>query len=769
MSPLRAKSKIAILAALIAVAAAWLFIRYGGALPNAAEPKAHAAQSGSAAGQSPAPAVKPTVQPAAAKQAPRAEVPDESAFRPAAESPALRLWVDPSTAHFKVEHKESGRVWRSYSNPEYWSKETITGTWRNNIRSPIMLEYVNLANAKAQPKIISWLEDNGALENFQTTADGFKVTFSFTGTQFKIPVEVRLKDDYVETKIIDSGIQEGSLSLLNVKLYPLFGAEPSAGQEGYLLVPDGSGALIRFKENRTNDKSIYYENIYGNDVAFYSDRSSRNAAKMPVFGIKSGNQAMVAVIDGGEEYAKLFASPAGAFGQSNWVTPEWQYRSRFFQNTSKTRATGFFTYNKERFSVPERKVRYYLLEEDKSDYAGMAAKYREFLTKEKGLKPLTASAGTVPFFLNIIGADVKKGLLRDQYLNATSTSEAVDMVKRLYELGIENMTIQYSGWQNGGYSSYGGLFPVDKRLGGNGGMKRFVEFAHSLKLPVYLTANYTINNNGGDGFRPRYEGLRNLAGKLLEYENFNNREMITLTSPKFAAKVIAQDMRDYQSLGVDGIYFEEGIGRYLNSDFNDRYPATRSAALETQRQILRQTQEALGGAGAESANGYAWDQVKFIHRLPDDYSYELFIDESVPFAQIALHGIIAYTSDWSNLRDQFRSEFLRSIEYGAYPAYVFTSASSGDLKGAYSIWYYSTDYRDWETQALEEYKRFNQALGDVQDKAIIGHRTLAPNVKETVYEGGKRIIVNYNSEEYDASGVRVPAQDFIVDSRGIAR
>ncbi|MCU6794353.1 DUF5696 domain-containing protein [Paenibacillus sp. WQ 127069] len=723
------------------------------------------------------PAAPPASQPAATSApapqsagAAKSGLPEEAGFRAIAESSVLKLWVHDATAHFKVENKQTGQVWRSYPNPEQWAKETITGTWRNNLLSPIMLEYIDASNSKSQAKTISWTEDKGVLEGFQTTPNGFKVVFNFTGTQFKIPVEVRLQDDYVDAVIVDPDIKEGKLSLLNLKLYPLLGAEAyNDKQEGYLFVPDGSGALIRFKPNQANDKSFYRANVYGPDSGFFNETTARNPLRIPVFGLKSGAQGLVGVMVSGEEYGKVFASPNGAFGQYNWVTTEWQYRIKFFQNTSKKAQTGFFTYSKDRFTVPERKTRYYFLAPDKSDYVGMAETYRTYLVKDKSLKPVQPKSGEVPVYIDIIGADIKKGLLWDKYLKGTSTAEAIDMIKNLTARGLKNLTVQYAGWQQDGYSSHGGLFPVDSRIGGNEGMQQFIQYAHSQQIPVYLTANYTLNNNGRDRFWPMFDGLRDLAGKVIEFENYANHEMTTLVSPIFTASVAQKDLGSYKALGADGIYFNEGIGQYLNSDYNNSYQASRSEVLKSQQAILKQTKDTLGSVHAENANFYTLNEVNHIHRLADTYSYDIFVDESVPFTQIVLHGLITYTSEWSNLREQYRTDFLRSIELGAYPAYVFTSAPSGTMKGAYSVWYYSMNYRDWEAAAAEEYKRFNEALGDVQDKLIIGHRTLAPNVKETTYEGGKTIIVNYNEQEFTNGSIRVPAQDFIVGKRGAQR
>ncbi|WP_079909827.1 DUF5696 domain-containing protein [Paenibacillus sp. 32352] len=773
----RKRTKVVLSATLAATLSLSLFATQAVQTINAADPPAAGSgNAGDNAAKPDANAQAPAANTAAPAQAPatapvdvnkvKAELPNDANFKLAAQSDKLKLLVDSTTGHFQVEDKRNGEVWRSYPNVDLWPQETITGTWRNNLRSPIMVEYIDAANFKSQPKMTSLIEDKGVLEGFQTTATGFKVTFNFKTSGFKIPVEVNIKDDYVETKIIDSGIEEGKLSLLNLKLYPMFGAEPSVGQDGYMVVPDGSGALIRFKTKQINDKSIYRENMYGSDISFYAERTARQQAKMPVYGMKSGDKAFVAIMTGGEEYSKVFGSPSGAFGQSNWITAEWQYRIKFFQNTSKKGNAGFFTYSKERFTSDQRSTRYYLLDKTNADYVGMASKYREYLMKEQGVKPLQAASNKIPMFVDIVGADVKKGMLWDKYLLGTSTSQAMEMVKRLYGLGIENMSIQYLGWQKGGYSSFGGLFPVDKRLGGNEGMKQFIQFAHSLKVPVYLTANYTYNNNERDGFNARYDGMRNLAGKLMDFEMFASRDTITQMSPKFSAQSLSKDMSQFKELGADGIYFEDGIGRYLNSDFNTRAPSTRTETMHTQQEMLKETKETLGGVSVERANMYTLKDISHIHRIADDYSYDLFIDESIPFLQIALHGLVTYSSGWSNLRDQYKTEMLRSIEYGASPSFIFTYAPSEDMKGAYSVYYYSMNVHDWESTAVEEYQRYNKALGDVQTKFIVGHKTIAPNVKEVTYDGGKKVVINYNSTPYSDGKVTIPAQDFIVVQGG---
>jgi hypothetical protein len=144
----------------------------------------------------------------------------------------------------------------------------------------------------------------------------------------------------------------------------------------------------------------------------------------------------------------------------------------------------------------------------------------------------------------------------------------------------------------------------------------------------------------------------------------------------------------------------------------------------------------------------------------------LFSDRAIPFAQIALHGLVSYTTEYENDREQYRNDFLRDIEYGALPSYLFTAAQTSQLKSAYGIQPKSSYYPDWENEAVREYQRYNEALGEVQGQFIVGHQQIASGVNETTYANGKRIIVNYNKQPYRHNNVEIPAQDFVVMEGG---
>lgn len=710
----------------------------------------------------------------------KAEFPREADFVLAAENSTLRLKADRSTGHFVVEDKRNGHVWRSYPDLDLWKEEENTPAWTKHMQSPVFIKYVEFNMRKDQVKETNVIEQNGTIADFRLTGDGFSVTFSMPNIGFAVPVEVRLNEDYVEAKVPEQGLKDGktpeemqqfeaqnnkkdnNARITSIRLYSFLGAEASDREDGYLVIPDGPGTLIRFKKDRPANNNYYYERIYGDDLAYSNNNtmSIRKPIHMPVFGIKSGDKALLAVVRDGAEYASVLAAPSKSLNQYNWAAAEHGFRYKFFQPTDKRKINGFLTYSKDA-DAADRSVRYYFLDQGKADYAGMADRYRQYLIEETGMKPLKVDHPDIKLMVNFLGGDTEKGFLWDSYLPLTTTNQAKDIVNQLGKMGVKNMSVLYSGWQNGGYSDYGGPFPVDQRLGGNEGMREFAEFAHAKGHTVMLDGSpYVSNNTGRGGFRSSRDGLQDLGRVNIRT---GGRNGLNLVSPRFAENAIAEDLNNVKEIGVDGLTFGGAIGSILNSDYNERHAATREQSKEIQDRILQATADALGRVDVFAPNDYALKRATYVHGLYDEYSFDLFADETVPFMQIALHGLLTYSSGYANLADNYQSYILKNIEYGSFPAFVLTYAESQGLLRTNSLKpFFSTYYQDWMEEISEKYQVFNEALGDVQDKWITGHRKLDDGVYETAYSNGKRIIVNYNNSSYRKDDMKVGAKDFIV-------
>ncbi len=495
--------------------------------------------------------------------------PDESELEQVAENAMFILKADRDTGHFIVENKQSGKLLRSYPDPDTWREEGASDAWNVHLRAPFMFRYVEFNVRRDLPKQSNFFNQQGEIAEFEVLDNGFKITYELPALGFIIPVEVLLHEDFVEATIVgddiidekqmpeegEEGEEENTGSdpmarLVSLSLFPFLGADTSDEGNGYLLLPDGPGALVEFKNNRASTSSFYSERVYGDDYSYSmrQDLSTRSPVKMPIFGIKSGENAFLGVIEEGAPYANITASPSQSLSQYNWVTAEHLFRFKFFQPTTTDQREGFFTYSRN-LAGTDRTTRYYLLDGEDPGYVDMAQRYRQYLMDEQGLERRNVEEDHLALHLSLLGGGTEDGFLWDTYLSLTTTEEATEIVDELSGLGVNNMAIQYLGWQRGGFSNYGGNFPVSRKLGGNNGMEEFIEFAQSKGFSVYLDGrSYSYNSTGRDGFRRTRDGLRGLGNDIIEFRDWSGD--YTFVSPRFMQNVINRDLDRAEALGL---------------------------------------------------------------------------------------------------------------------------------------------------------------------------------------------------------------------------
>lgn len=84
--------------------------------------------------------------------------------------------------------------------------------------------------------------------------------------------------------------------MAGLAVLPYFGSG-TAKDDGYLLIPDGSGALVEFGTDKSAFKT-YSQPVYGSDPAYAGDMdtSRKQPIRLPVFGIQRNGSAFLAEI-----------------------------------------------------------------------------------------------------------------------------------------------------------------------------------------------------------------------------------------------------------------------------------------------------------------------------------------------------------------------------------------------------------------------------------------------------------------------------------------
>jgi len=601
---------------------------------------------------------------------------------------------------------------------------------------------------------------------------------------FTIPVSYRLEEDSLVVSIDPSAIEYNTdFYLTNVGLLPYFG---SAGleSEGYMLVPDGSGALINLNNGKTTASS-YETMVYGQDktMLMLSDKKSEIdenlTIKLPVYGMKAGDNAWFAVIENGEAYASVAADISGRTTPYNHVYTKFTYlESGGISLGDMVGSNSMQMYSLPRFSE-EYTMRYYFNTGDDADYSWMAGCYRKYL-EENGVLTRLEDDDTIPFYAEYIGAiDKYETILGVRYRDAksvTTFAQAEEITGMLKEGGVEDVTVVYSGWANGGLEGTAAtkLSLVSGLKKGGTSLKEFLTHMESEQIPVYMTVDYqnVYKDKMFDGYSamkyaPRYFDRTVVkAGRYLVANNALDERNINLISPYYVEAIAEDSLGKLNKLGIDGVNVS-GLASTVYTDMlDDQYMDAQDAVNANSSVMAMLAEKLAGGIIGDNANVYAFPYVTDVINTPMSSNNYNMIDQEIPFYQMVIHGYMNYAGDAMNLADDYRTSFLKSLESGAGLYFKWIYADNSVLKETDFDYLYSVCYDTWIEGAIDSWKEINDVTGSLQNQTIEKHEIAAKDVVCVTYEDGTRIWINYSSEDVTLDGVTVSAKDYTVEKGG---
>jgi hypothetical protein len=691
------------------------------------------------------------------------------------ENSRLQLYVNFDDGNIQVVNKADGYVWRSCPTQEEMALDASNALWKNNLQSAVVFTYttsrsstdIKYANPPAQQaKVTVYQKDTGVRVYFEFLAP--KVTFGYDialeDDRLAVDIPSYLITDSGEVyKVSASGVssldKNASCLIVDFYLFPSLGATRSdIGSKGYLLVPDGSGALMHFDSDKFVN-SQFIAHVYGPDMALYNGFDQQLDAEMnkpsicfPVFGVVRDGNTLLGIIDRGETQADIIASRAGVQTGFNTVAARFAYRMKYKVVTNAATGDGYLGYTADGVQDTRRLLYYF----GTGGYVEMANDYRGYLMEKYGLKRLDAAVKAQALQLYIVGGDVEIGLAGESFIPMTTFDQAKEILRYFKENGVESVDAVLTGWAKRGISvKYPDRFPAASALGGDDGLLSLAAYARELNDSVYLVDNSLLLGSH-KGVRVRADAVYNIQNNPL----FNG----AFANPGRMAKDFADALKEYRKYGVSGIQ-ESMVGWLLMTDYSRSSPATREQMKQTQRELLLEMNREFGGLRLDSSNAYGlMDGVTLTYLASG--SYLTVLDESVPFYTIALHGLADYLcGDYMDFYEPDR-QFLEAIAQGGNITFSVSWEPTQNLEHANYAMYYSTQFSLWKEDILRLYTRLRDYSIKTRGSFITGYEKLVPDAVLTTYDNGVRVVVNYSALALDYQGITVPAQDFAVIEGG---
>ena len=662
------------------------------------------------------------------------------------ESSDYTFKIDAFDLSFTIQKGE--KIWNSGKVEE--TDEEITGLRKAFLTNPVTIYSYNSSggesnfsifdtNHKATTTVVVSPRSNKITAKV-SVLDGKRATPTL---KMSFNINYALIEDGLSISITDINEDEGNKNTLSkMAIYPGFGMSYQLN-DGYFLIPDGSGALIDLS-TKTHAQSSMQLTTYGKDFGIAANNRtyySPEQLSMPMYAICDSTKAMMTTVESGQEYSELNASVYGVSDNYNVSYFRFNFKEITYQYLGLSESN--------RRSVPQEKRNdfepelHYHLYDEKLEYYDVAKKYQSYLFDNKLLSKDKYSDTSLR--LEFLMQENKKALFGKETIHMTSTDFIKDKVQSLLDVG-NDFSVTLRGYTSGGF---GGSYPYS--FSSTPSYKDLGEYLgeHNVDLNFNVDVVRSFSDNHGNKL------AMNMSQKLISTADYVNGtgESFYRVNPNESANLVKEYEKkitnnhgtgfDFTSLGFDlfsTYYHEEN---------------TRTSSIGVYQSALN---DVAIKKNMRKPNLYMFPYFNNYLDAPTSSSGYVLETESIPFLAMVLSGYKSFYSSPINLNYLGEKQLLQLIDYNVCPSFLLTEKDTTKLiDSPASSYIYSSVYDVWENDIINSYHKVIDVLKQVEGSCFIKREMLSKQVYKNTYENGKSIVINYSSEPVTVEGREVKA------------
>lgn len=659
----------------------------------------------------------------------------------------------------KLSSSSWGRMKSSYNKSEdgtlYVLNPSATYIQTDNIEAVCKQLGYTRADVDAEEKKV------GVSGELASTIPNFVITINYTLDSADLLVTVDISE-----------INEPDDFYLNrVSVLPGFGAN-TAADDGYMLLADGSGSLI-YNDSISSGSDELRVVFYGDDEAeekeSVSDLSA--AASFPVFGIKSGNASVFAIVESGDAISGVDVHRANQIYVRNMIMPWFYYRIRGTVSSGQGSDNKNYVYS-QRVTQRPYAVRYHLLYDTRATYSGMADYYRSYLITAGGLPASEGGSGWYAD-VNIVGALSGEKTVMGVAANAVlAASDYASVQKWISAAGVEQLAVNYEGMFNGGVD---GSAPMK--------LKSVASLGSDMELDemlgqdfIYPVISLQTVAKSGNGIKSNTDIAKSINKKYAFCAAYNpstgqlkDDRKSFLISPMSYEKVGLGFIRAYADYNSKNLLVKDAAS-LLYSDFNESRKIPREESKILLCDTLAQLKESGLHLKLDGINAYALKYGDAFTNIPTGNSKSRLTDCEIPFVGMVLHGMVSYSVTPLNEAENYEEALLDMIESGANPCWRIITGDMSVLSDTEYTCYYSASADYW----TEKIKAVNDRLEDfytaVSQAVIVDHSILSNGMIRVTYSNGYKAYINKTSAIKTDGSISVESNSFyLCNERGEAQ
>jgi len=679
-----------------------------------------------------------------------------------AENSRFNLYLREENLSIIVESKASGKLLHSTVQSLEGIKDN--DTWKGFYQSGVVMEYIeDVKSTNTQADFINMASE----VTCEYANSGFTahVKFPDIGISYDVTLEMD-ETGFVVTIPQDKIVEEMSdkYTVATFTVFPFLGHSYLGQDEGYMIIPDGQGAIIELKDNEKRYSSPFDRPVYGTNIGIEDTVNSMWSVAtepviIPVLGMVHTEDQIgfLSVIEEGDQAARIMAYPNGVRTGFDWVAARYTYRMVYAQPTGPSSGTVSMRTEKPRdFDIVQR---FFLEDGESATYAGLASAWRDHMAA----KGTFQNADQRPFDVQIdfIGLEKENYVLGKRDVVMTSFQQAEDMIKDLAASGVENMAIVYRGWQKDGLT---GSLPTDgyspaAALGGVEGFNSLKKLAEEKHLHLALEADFLTLNPAVNPVMT-YNAFKKITSQTFRKPSFGLvYDSLNYLTPAKTLEIGQGVITAMKQESVPGISLTGMTQLMADYYYQNHYHDTTE--LQTYyRTLVSEAAQAMPTTLA-AANAYLWPYADALSDMPvagSDYTYTA---REIPLLAIATSGQIPYYAEYVNFQANNKEFFLNMLEQGARPCFLLTWEDPIELQNTNSSGIYSSKYELYRDTIIQWYKELNSFQQLVQGEAILRH-DVEGNVTRVTWSNGVKVYLNFGDKQASMDDVTLDGMAYKV-------
>lgn len=643
------------------------------------------------------------------------------------------------------------------------------------LESAILLKYLNPKTGVEEQALSATSAVSGGRVVATLIANGVKVEYYFDDIDVMIPLEYVLNEDGMSVSVDPKNIQEMEKHVISISLLPFLCSVENDKEDSYLFVPSGSGALIN-NQTVSQAGTVYTTPLYGKDLAaVITDVGTvEKVARIPVFGSKTGENGMCAIIEEGTAHAAFTANVGSSNIKYSGISATYILRGHSRNTVQLIQSRKTRNIYCESMAEDPMTVSFYPLKGEKANYSGMAEIYKNKLIENGKLKPTENDSCLNLTFVG--GAMISKSFLGIPYqdlLTATTLADVKEILSDLRGKTDLKINAKLYGYGVTGVddSKYAGGFKMNKNLGNEKQLADLNDYCKAHNIDLYFDFDLITLKKSSMGYSTFFDSAYNSLLKPAEGYDYGAAMRGKIDGTKYfylKRELLADGMKQMLSKtsnwSLTGISLADLTSK-VYSDYSDRESVkyyTKGNIDGDVTDIINEVKKTRKVASYE-ANAYAAVVSDVIYGAPLRSSGERIFLTDVPFYQMVFKGYVPMSGEYMNNASDKQNTLLRTVESGCGLGYIVIKNYHNEFIENHGYEFYGSKYDDISEGmvALLGEGGLNDYYAAVNGQEIVSSKILENGLRETVFGNGVKVYVNYTDKALSSPMGEVEAESFV--------